>query len=939
MSSNLPTGTVTFLFTDIEGSTDLAQKYPDALSTLLARHNAILHQAIESHNGYVFQIIGDAFHAAFFTGRDALLAALDAQRMLVREPWNPTAVKVRMGINTGAAQPDDREDRGGGYSGYLTLTRAERVMSLAHGGQLLLANATADLIRDELPQGVTLRDLQEHRLKGLLSPERVWQVEASDLPHDFPPIAALNVIPNNLPQQLTSFVGRERELAEIKHLLTTTHLLTLTGSGGTGKTRLSLQTAADVLEGFPDGAWFIELAPIADSALVPQTVATVQGIREQPGHSIQGLLVEYLRAKQQLLILDNCEHLIDACAQLANQLLRACPNLRILASSREALGISGEHAYRIPSLSVAELRQSPTFDAIAQNDCALLFVERATAAQAGFRLTNKNAASIAQICLRLDGIPLAVELAAARVKVFAPEQIAARLDDRFRLLTGGSRTALPRQQTLRALIDWSYDLLPEAERILLRRLSVFVGGWTYEAAEVVCAGDVIEPLDVLDLLTHLVDKSLVTVDESDDGNARYRLLETIRQYARDKLLDSGEVSALRDRHLDYFLQFGDEAYTDLLSPRVVEWRRRVRADEDNVRAAVEWGLDNRPEAALQLSGDLAVYWSRLGYGSEASRWLQAGLERVATLPLVEGTAARERQFNRARALDGLAFANATLGELITGKHYAEESLAIWVELGVQRQRVMTLVMLGLCTQYLDDAPAALKAAKESIALARKIHEPWLLAFALGETAWIIGTLENDIATARSYLEESIGLFRSLDDKQAAAIPLRMLGMLEYVWGNYEQSRTAFEQSLAGNLAAGNPQEANMARGGLADAESRLGHYDAALKLYREVVAEWLRIGNRGAIARCLECIAFMRLHQSENETTGESLTNVARLFGAAEALRETIHATMLAPEQSEYDLEIARLRERLDETTLKAAWADGRALTMEQAIELAFGDE
>jgi len=939
MMSDLPTGTVTFLFTDIEGSTDLAQEFPQAMPALLARHNAILHQAIESHNGNVFQIIGDAFSAAFYTASDALAAALDAQRMLNTEPWNPAPIRVRMGINTGAAQARAVEEIAGGYAGYSTLARTQRVMSLAHGGQILLSNTSADLVRDELPQGSTLRDMQEHRLKGLLNPERIWQVDAPDVPHEFPPLKSLNAISNNLPLQLSSFVGRERELAEIKQLLLTTHLLTLTGSGGTGKTRLALQTAADVLEIFPDGAWFVELAPIADPALVPQTVGTALGIRELPGHSIQDLLVEYMRAKRLLLLLDNCEHLIEACAQFANQLLRACPNLKILASSREALGIAGEHAYRVPSLSIAELRQAPALDAIRHNECVQLFVERTLAALSTFQLTEKNAPAIAQICLRLDGIPLAVELAAARVRVFTPDQIAARLDDRFRLLTGGSRTALPRQQTLRALIDWSYDLLPDSERTLLRRLSVFAGGWSYEAAEVVCSGDGVETLGVLDLLTHLVDKSLVTVDESDEANARYRLLETIRQYAHDKLLDSGEAVAQRHRHLDYFLQFGDEAYAQFLRGRDVEWRRRVKTEEDNVRSAVAWALDNQPEAALRLSGELSDYWSRLGYAREISRWIEASLERVALLPPVVREATRERRFNRARGLLGLATAMTTLGEMDAAKQYAEESLPIWRELGVQRECGYALTVIAISTQFFGDAPTSLAAAKEAIGIARTNGDLGLLAFALGLGAWIIGSLEGDIPTARSYVQESIELFRSFGDDQSAAFPFLVLGDLEYVLGNYEQARAAYEASLVGNLAAGDRHEANRSRSGLANAERRLGHYHAALKLYREVIAEWQQIGNRGGIARCLECSAFIFLHQAENGTARESwLQRAARLFGAAEKQRETIHATMLPTERSEYDREVARLRERLDETTLKAAWAEGGALTMEQAIALAFNE-
>ena len=939
--SSPPTGTVTFLFTDIEGSTTLAERFRVEMPALLTRHHAILRQAIASHSGYIFQIVGDAFHAAFYTVGDALNAALDAQRALLHEPWTPAPIKVRMGINTGAAQAGATADRDADYTGYLTLTRVERVMSLANGGQILLSNASAELLRSELPDGVTLRDLREHHLKGLLNPEHIWQVDAPDLPHEFPPLESLNAIPNNLPQPLTSFVGRERELAEIKQLLLTTHLLTLTGPGGTGKTRLSLQTAADVLETFPDGAWFVELAPIADPVLVPQTVATALGIRELPGHSIEDVLLDYLRARHLLLILDNCEHLIETCAHLANQLLRACPNLNMLASSREALGIAGEHAYRVPSLSIAELRHAPALAVIRHNDCVQLFVERALAAQSNFRLTDKNASAIAQICMRLDGIPLAVELAAARAKVFTPEQIAARLDDRFRLLTGGSRTALPRQQTLRALIDWSYDLLPEAERMLLRRLSVFVDGWTYEAAEAVCAGDGIETFDVLDLLTRLVDKSLVVVDESDEANARYRLLETIRQYARDKLLDSGDISAMRDRHLDYFLQFADEAYAQFLSARDVEWRRRVKADEDNVRAAMEWGLDHQPEAALRLSGELSVYWGRLGYASEGCRWLEAGLERVAALPPVaDGEAARERRINRARGLLGLATSKTMLGEMAAAKRYAEESLPLWRELGIQREQGYALLTIGLSEQFSGDAATALAALKEGIAIARAVRDPRLLAYTLGSGALMVTILERDIATARSYLEESIGIFHELGDNQAAAFPLYVLGELEYELGNYEQARAAFAPSLAGNLVAGNPQEANMARSGLANAEWRLGHYDAALHLYREVIAEWQWMGNRGGIARCLECVAFVLLHRAENESARQAwLPRAARLLGAAENLRETLNASMMLPEQSEYEREVARLREQLDETTMKSAWADGRALTMDQAIALAIASE
>lgn len=938
MLSNLPTGTVSFLFTDIEGSTKLAQQYPEAMPILLARHNAILQQTIQVHNGYVFQIIGDSFHAAFSTVRDALGAAVDAQRLLVHEPWNPAAVKVRMGINTGGAQAGVLDDHAGGYSGYLTLTRAERVMSAAHGSQIFLSNASAELVRGELPQGVTLRDMHAHRLKGLLNPEHIWQVDAADLPQEFPPLDTLDAIPNNLPVQLTSFVGRTHELGEIRQLLSTTHLLTLTGSGGTGKTRLSLQTAADVLDTWTDGVWFVELAPIADPELVPQTIAVTLGVPELFGHSTMALLVEYLRPKQLLLILDNCEHLLDACAQMANQLLRACSKLTILATSREALGIAGERAYRVPSLSIAGLHHAPALDAIMGNDCVHLFVERAQAVQSDFHLNNKNAPAIAQICTRLDGIPLAVELAAARVKVLTPDQIAARLDDRFRLLTGGSRAALPRQQTLRALIDWSYDLLPEAERTLLRRLSVFVDGLTYEAAEAVCSGDGIEPYEVLDLLTHLADKSLLTVDESDAAGARYRLLETIRQYARDKLLDSGQMSTIRERHLEYFLRFGDDAYANFFRAHQAEWSRRVRAEEDNVRAALEWGLDQNPELALRLAGDLSHYWSRSGYASEGLHWVQLALEQVAGLPPVEGDAARERQLNQAYAHLGMSNILVTLGDMAASKQYSEASLKTWQQFGVKRELALASMNIGASSQFPTDADTALAAVKEALAILRPLDEPWALAYALGAAAAVIGWLEheNGTAVARSYLEEGIGILRTLGDETGLAFLLWILGRLDYSLGNYTAAKEGFEAGLASYMAVGFRPQVNAVRSELANAEWRLGEYDAALKLYREAISEWQQIGNSGAIARCVECVAFVLLRQAETQTPPERLSErAARLLGAAEKLRETNHAMMMPPERREYADQIAGLHKRIDEEHLKAEWERGRALTMEQAIELA----
>ncbi|MFN8387780.1 MAG: adenylate/guanylate cyclase domain-containing protein [Anaerolineales bacterium] len=493
---DIPSGTVTFLFTDIEGSTKLAQAYPDKWESLREKHHAVLKETIESNNGYVFQIIGDEFCVAFHTAKDALNAAIEAQRALqtseVFETSEVLRIRVRMGIHTGEA-----EARNGEYRGYLTLSMIQRVMSAGHGGQILLSGASEMLLRGQLPADVSLRDMGERKLKDVPQPARIFQVVAPDLQSEFPALRALDVFPNNLPAQLTSFIGREKEIHDVIQALSPplpvgeglgvseqSRLITLTGSGGTGKTRLSLQVASNVLEQFKDGVWFIELAPISEPALVPSAVANVLRLRVEDARPIMDVVVDWLSDKEALLILDNCEHLIDACAQFANTILQNCRGARILASSREALGIAGEVAYRVPSLPTPneplDIQQLQTFDSVK------LFIQRATLTLPSFQLTDENASFVAQICSRLDGIPLALELAAARVRALSVAQIAERLDDRFRLLTGGSRAALPRQQTLRALIDWSYQLLSEDERLLFRRLAVFVGGWTLDAAESVC---------------------------------------------------------------------------------------------------------------------------------------------------------------------------------------------------------------------------------------------------------------------------------------------------------------------------------------------------------------------------------------------------------------------------------------------------------------------
>jgi len=666
--AELPTGTVTFLFTDIQGSTPLWEREPEQMRLALERHHAILQQAIEAHGGHVYKIIGDAFQAAFALPANALEAALAAQRALAAETWSTSlSIRVRMGLHIGPA-----EAKGNDYATTHTLNRVARIMSAGHGGQILISVEVTELMRGYLPAGVTLRDLGQHRMKGMTQLEHLFQVVVPDLPANFPPLVTPDSSPNNLPVQLTSFIGRQKEMAEIKGLLNAARLVTLTGSGGCGKTRLSLQAAGEALTNFTHGVWLVELAPLADPGLVPQTLIAVLNLREDNQRASLQVLADYLRAKNILLVLDNCEHVIEACAQLSEALLQACPKLKILASSREALGIAGEMPYRVQSLKTPNPEQLPSLEALSEMAAVRLFLERAAIVKPDFTLTKDNAAFVAQICFRLDGIPLAIELAAARVKVLSPEQIAARLDDRFRLLTGGSRTALPRQQTLRAMIDWSYSLLSEPEKTLFRRLAVFVGGWTLEAAEQVCAGqnDILSH-DILDLLTRLVDKSLVFSEES-RGEIRYHRLETIRQYAREKFFETDEAEIIRNQHLAYYVKFAEIAEGHMRGRARAAWTHRLEAEQDNLRTAMEWGLARNPESALRIAASLPVFWMAGGFSAEGFRWIQQSM-----VEYMEKIGEDEQPSLRAKGLGGLAFLYISLGDNTNGKRVAEQSVELF----------------------------------------------------------------------------------------------------------------------------------------------------------------------------------------------------------------------------------------------------------------------
>ena len=908
MSAKLSTTTLTFLFTDIEGSTQLWEKHPEAMRVALAKHDAILREAIETNNGHVIKTTGDGVHAVFGAALDAIHAAVIAQSQF-RAPLGDLQIKVRMGLHTGEA-----ELRAGDYYGQ-ALNRAARIMSVGHGGQILLSALTAELVREHLPAETALRDLGEHRLKGLSRPEHVFQLNAPNLPLDFPALKSLNTLPHNLPLHLTSFIGREKEMSEAEQLLSATRLLTFIGPGGTGKTRLSLQVAAEQFSAFKDGIWLAELAPLADSAYVVPILAAMFELHEAPGMPLINLLIDYLRAKQLLLILDNCEHLVEACAQLADQLLHACPNLKIIASSREALGISGETVYRVPSLSLPG--KTVSAESLIGCEAARLFIERATKVEPHFKLTDPNASAIAQICFRLDGIPLALELAAARVKLFTPEQIAERLDDRFKLLTGGSRTALPRQQTLRALIDWSYQTLNATEQSLLRRLAVFSGGWTFEAVEAV-AGEA----EALEVLLGLVNKSLVNVEEQ-NGKSRYRFLETIRQYALEKLVESGLAAEVRNRHLDYFLEYADQSEPAIFRPERPERLDQLEVEYDNLRAALEWAAENQAAKALKLAEVLSGFWSTREYHTEARAWCQKILTRTEGLPSLENA--------RANVFGTLGWMAAMQGDHQAGRAASEAGLSLARQINDPKTIARALNSLAFSSLFLGDYEAASKAAAESEAIARQRGYTAELALALVNRAQVAYTASRDLVAVKKYLEESVALAQTIGFQWALSFSVYGLARMAGASGDIETARRRFEETADLGLQLGNRQIFYASRSELAHVLREHGELDEPLAIYKEVILGWREFGHRAAVAHELECMAFIFRRKGQAH-------RAANLLAAAEALRQAIDSSMTQMERVEYEREVSALRAQLDEAAFTTAWTEGRAMTMDEAITLALND-
>jgi predicted ATPase len=702
----------------------------------------------------------------------------------------------------------------------LAVNRAARIMSMAHGGQVLLSHAVAVLVGERLPGGVALRDLGRLRLRDLARPEHVYQVVHPLLRSEFPALRSLEVTPNNLPQQLTSFVGREHELAEVARLLAEKRLLTLQGTGGIGKTRLMLQAAAAGMDAFPDGVWLVELAALNDPRLVPQAVASVLHVKEDGGRPVIEALVKVVHDRRLLVILDNCEHLVQACAELAVALLRAGAHVQILASSREPLHVGGEAIFPVPPLPVPDAGVALKRQALQQFAATRLFLERALAVQPELPVSDEDAMAIAGICQRLDGIPLALELAAARVRGLSVAQIAARLSDCFRLLTGGGRTAVPRQQTLRALIDWSYDLLTEAERTLFRRLAVFAGGFALEAAEAVGAGGDAAASDVLSLLTNLVQKSLVAFDP---GTGRYQMLETVRQYAQERLAHSGQADHARAGHVAFFAALADQARPNLVGPRQTEWLARIDAERENLLAALTWceGTEEGAQAGLRLLDAIKHYWFNRGLLALGHRLAVEALARPG---------AQAHNLARCCALFDAGQFCCAMGRYAQAQPLLEESLTIAREIGDPARVAMTLQPLCETMAGLGRFPAARAYAEEALVLARELPNRRELAAALNALAQL-HRVEGRLEAAEPLYTQVIALARELGDRESVAIGLLNLAMVAIGRETADRARPMLLETLAFAEQSGSKPVAQSVFEVCAGLAAAQGHWEQAARFY------------------------------------------------------------------------------------------------------------
>jgi predicted ATPase/class 3 adenylate cyclase len=907
--TGLSTGTITFLFTDVEGSTKLWERNTEAMSKALSHHDELIRNTVEAHDGFVFKTVGDAFYAAFSTAAEAIEAALDAQKSLLSQEWEETGpLKVRMALHTGKA-----EERGGDYFGP-TLNRAARLLSAGQGGQVLLSLSTQELVRDQLPLGAGLRDLGVRRLKDVLGPEHIFQLTDPELPSSFPPLKTLDVRLNNLPIQPTPLLGREREVAEIADLLrhVDVRLLTLTGTGGTGKTRLALQSAAELIDEFDNGVFLVALAPISDSELVASSVAGALSVSESAGRPLKEDLRDFLSTKKLLLVLDNFEQVVDA-APLVGELLSGCPDLKVLATSRTLLRIYGEHEYAVRPLELPDPDHLPPIETLRQYEAIRLFIERAHAANTHFSLTNENAPAVAEICARLDGLPLAIELAAARIKLLSPQAMCSRLGNPLKFLTGGARDLPERQRTLRGAIAWSHALLDEGEQVLFARLSVFSDGCALEAVEAICdpVGDLF--IDVLEGLSSLLDKSLLRQEERAEEEPRFVMLETIREYARERLEVSGEAEEIRRMHAEYFLALAEQQ-----GPEETAWLERLDLEHDNMRAALSWMLESEDaEPELRLSGALWRFWWMRGHYSEGRRWLEEALAK-------DGRPSAAR----AKALEAVGWLADDQGDIDRAVEAAEEGLSLGARVEIESSVTASFLrMLGSAAYVHGDHEQAARLYEESLALSREARDERGVASSLLQLGNVSGDRGNH-EEAKTFYEEGLALSRKLDDKALLASALISVGAEFLLQGDHERGAMLNEEAAELYRERGNRGHLQYALDNLGWAALMRGNLQQAEVLHRESLALSRQLGDKLVAAEALEGLACSASARGEAE-------RVARLFGAAEAQREAVGYRQEPREHALRQPYLGAARTRLSKARWNAAWAEGRRLGFEEAIAYA----
>jgi predicted ATPase/class 3 adenylate cyclase len=854
----LPTGVITFVFTDIEGSTHLLQRLGDAYPAAQDEHFRLLREAFDAHHGCEVGTRGDALFVAFASASEAIAAAVDAQLLLHEHPWPANGqIRVRMGMHTGEAvvQSDD-------YVG-LAVHQAARICAAGHAGQILLSDATL-AAAGQPPPPIDTVDLGLHRLKDLPEPLRLYQASHPDLPEPTSWLR-LDAVPGNLPKQITSFVGRKSEQQEVTgHLDAGARLVTLSGPGGCGKTRLAIQVAAGAVSRYPQGAWLVDLAAVREGDLVIRAVAATLGVSETSGRSLTSTLLDHLLARRLLLILDNCEHLVAACAELADVVLRSAEDVQIVATSQEALGLVGETVVRVPPLPDAEAVE--------------LFGERAALRGSDFALNDENADLVVAICRRLDGIPLAIELAAARIPVLSLQQISDRLDDQFRLLTGGSRNALPRQQTLRAAVDWSYGLLSDRERVLLRRVAVFAGGWTIDAAMVV-SGDTGNGggaggggngdeagVDVLDALDRLVSRSLVVAEEQ-DGVARFRLLESIRQYAQEKLSEAGEVAACRQHHLEWFHALTLRAEPELTGPDQAMWFDRLAREYDNLRAAMEWAASqpDRADDLLSLAAALWRFWLVRGHWSEGRAWLERALRATTG----------ERSETRARALAAAGHLATEEADIAAAGPMLDESLELWRELGDVEGTAETLNHQGNLARARFEYDAARGLLSEALALREQAGNDRGIAVSLRNLG-LLAALQRDHETAASLYERALPIARDLGDKRVVATLAHALSMVAFEDGDRTRARSLAEEGLNLARALGDKQSIAEALTVLSGINACDGDPTASASTLDEAIALWRSLGARDALAWTYTMLGDMAISAGDVVAAGSHLDIAVR---------------------------------------------------------------